>query len=237
MSRYSRVMLKISGEALGGDAGDGFDQEAVLRIASEVRDVASAGVELAIVVGAGNFLRGREAAEMGIERGTADYMGMLATILNALALQSAVETMGYATRVLSAIDASQVVEPYIRRRAQRHMEKGRVVILAGGTGNPYCTTDTAAALRAVELGCDVLMKATKVDGIYSADPMKFPDANRYEKLTYKQALDQDLKIMDATAFTMCRENALPIIVYSLKQPGKTLEAIAGKNVGTTVTEE
>ena len=237
MAIYSRVMLKLSGEAFGGEAGRGFDRVAIQALAREIRDVVAAGVELAIVVGAGNFLRGSDCEAMGIERGTADYMGMTATILNALALQSAVEGMGYGTRVLSAIEADKVAEPYIRRRAQRHMEKGRVVILAGGTGNPYCTTDTAAALRAVELGCAVVLKATKVDGVYTADPVKEPSAMKYDRLTFGQALRENLRVMDATAFTLCRENGVPIVVYSLKTPGNTIKAATGKTVGTVVEGE
>lgn len=234
MSIYGRVMLKLSGEALGGTNGRGFDREAIERIAGEIREIAAAGIELAIVVGGGNFLRGSECSDMGIERGTADYMGMTATILNALAIQSAIEGKGCNTRVLSAIQANQMCEPYIRRRALRHMDKGRVVILAGGTGNPYYTTDTAAALRAIELGCKVVLKATKVDGIYTADPMKNPNAMRYDTVTYSQALRENLRIMDATAFTMCREHGLPIIVFSLGVPGNTINAAMGKPVGTIV---
>lgn len=234
MPIYSRIMLKLSGEALGGEAGVGLDETAIGAIANEIREIAAAGVETAVVVGAGNFLRGATVTKMGIERGTADYMGMMATVINALALQSAIEARGYATRVLSAIQSQQVAECYIRRRAIRHMEKGRVVILAGGTGNPYFTTDTAAALRATELGCNVLFKATKVDGIYTADPMKDSTATRYDKLTYQEAIERNLKVMDATAFTLCRENNLPIMVYSIKEPGNTLKAIKGKAVGTVV---
>ncbi len=237
MATFGRVLLKISGEALGGDRGEGLDRNALMMVAGEIREVAAAGIELAVVVGAGNFVRGRESAELGIERGTADYMGMTATILNALALQSAIEGMGYATRVLSAIEANQVAEPYIRRRAMRHMEKGRVVILAGGTGNPYYTTDTAAASRAVELGCKAVLKATKVDGIYTEDPVKNPNAIRYEKLSFNQAIREKLAIMDATAFTMCRENNMPIIVYSLKKPGNTLKIVKGEAIGTRVEGE
>ncbi len=231
---YTRVLLKLSGEVLGGESGQGLDKEAIHVIAAEVRDIAAAGLEMAVVIGAGNFLRGGTCSELGIERTTADYMGMLATLLNGMALQSAIEVMGYPTRVMSAIDARQVVEPYIRRRALRHMEKGRVVILAGGTGNPYCTTDTAAALRATELGCDVLLKATKVDGIYDADPAKDPKATRFERITYDQAIESHLKVMDATAFTLCRENKMPIVVYSLKEPGNTIKAAKGEPVGTIV---
>lgn len=237
MATYNRVLLKISGEALGGDRGSGFDKDALQMVAGEVRDACTAGIELVVVVGAGNFMRGSECEALGIERGTADYMGMTATILNALALQSSIEAMGYATRVLSAIKADQVVEPYIRRRAKRHMEKGRVVIIAGGTGNPYYTTDTAAALRAIELDCKIILKATKVDGIYTADPLKNPNAMKYDKISYSQAIRENLRIMDATAFTMCREHAIPIIVYSLKKPGNTIKAAMGKTVGTLVEGE
>ncbi len=237
MAIYSRVMLKLSGEALGGEAGSGLDQQVIQTIAQEVREVAAAGFELALVVGGGNFIRGAVTAGMGLERGTADYMGMLATVINALALQSAVEALGYPTRVLSAVEMPQVAEPYIRRRALRHMEKGRVIILAGGTGNPYFTTDTAAALRATELGCDVLLKATKVDGVYTADPVLDPNAVRYDRLTFDQALRDRLKVMDATSFTLCRENNLPVIVFSLFQSGCALRAIRGEPVGTLVTNE
>jgi len=231
---YSRVMLKLSGEAFRGDDGQNLDSAAVQHIANEVRDVAAAGVELAIVIGGGNFIRGANMAKMGVERGTADYMGMLATLINGMALQAVVESMGYPTRVLSAIDARQVVEPYIRRRAIRHMEKGRVVILAGGTGNPYFTTDTAAALRATELGCNIFLKATKVDGIYNCDPLKDEKAQRYPRLTYTQALRDNLRIIDATAFALCRENKMPIVVYSYRVAGNTLRAIKGEAVGTVV---
>jgi len=234
MPIYSRVMLKISGEALGGGVGRGLDRSALNHVTSEIRDVAAAGVEIAIVVGGGNFLRGGDCHQLGIESGTADYMGMTATILNALALQSAIEGVGYPTRVLSAIEARQVCEPYVRRRALRHMEKGRVVILAGGTGNPGCTTDTAAALRAVELGCKVVLKATQVDGIYTADPRKNPGAMRYPHISYTQAINENLRVMDATAFTVCREHQLPLVVYSIVEPGATLKAAAGKPIGTLV---
>lgn len=237
MPRYGRILLKVSGEALGGDAGSGFDKASIQMMASEVKDVCDAGVELALVVGAGNFVRGADAADMGIERATVDYMGMTATILNALALQSAIEALGYSTRVLSAIEADQVVEPYIRRRAQRHMEKGRVIILAGGTGNPYCTTDSAAALRAIELDCKAILKATKVDGIYTADPLKHPDAKKYDRVSYEQAIREHLKIMDANAFTMCEEHHIPIIVYSMKTPGNTIKAARGEHVGTLVDRD
>ncbi len=235
MGSYQRVMLKLSGEALGGEAGQGFDQKAVEAIAAEVKDVAEAGYQVGVVVGGGNFMRGSQITSIGVERGTGDYMGMLSTIINALALQSVIEGMGQPTRVLSAIETQPVAEPYIRRRAIRHMEKGRVIILAGGTGNPYFTTDTAASLRAIELDCDALFKGTKVDGIYTADPAKDPAAKKYESLTYDMCLEQNLKIMDATAFTMCRENSLPIVVYSIREKGSTLSAVKGNKIGTTVT--
>ncbi len=231
---YKRVMLKLSGEALGGEAGAGLDQKAITAIAGEVRDAAAAGVEIALVVGGGNFLRGSQVTSLGIERGTGDYMGMMATMINALALQSVIEGLGFPTRVCSALHSQMVAEAYIRRRAIRHMEKGRIVILAGGTGNPYFTTDTAASLRAVELGCEVLLKATKVDGIYTADPLKDPNARKYETLTYNECLEQNLRVMDATAFTMCRENKLPIVVYSIRQPGATMQAVKGEKIGTLV---
>ncbi len=235
MGSYQRVMLKLSGEALGGESGQGFDQKAVESIAAEVKEVSEAGYQVAVVIGGGNFMRGTQITSIGIERGTGDYMGMLSTIINAMALQSVIEAMGQPVRVLSAIETQPVAEPYIRRRAIRHMEKGRVVILAGGTGNPYFTTDTAASLRAVELDCDALFKGTKVDGIYTADPAKDPSAKKYETITYDMCLEQNLKIMDATAFTMCRENALPIVVYSINEKGATLSAIKGNKIGTTVT--
>ncbi len=235
MGSYQRVMLKLSGEALGGEVGQGFDQKAVEAIAAEVKDVAEAGYQVGVVVGGGNFMRGSQITSIGVERGTGDYMGMLSTIINALALQSVIEGMGQPTRVLSAIETQPVAEPYIRRRAIRHMEKGRVIILAGGTGNPYFTTDTAASLRAIELDCDALFKGTKVDGIYTADPAKDPTAKKYESLTYDMCLEQNLKIMDATAFTMCRENSLPIVVYSIREKGSTLSAVKGNKIGTTVT--
>lgn len=237
MATFNRILLKVSGEALGGDSGTGFDKDSIQLVAGEIRDVCATGIELAVVVGAGNFVRGTESDTLGIERGTVDYMGMTATILNALALQSAIESLGYSTRVLSAIEADQVVEPYIRRRAQRHMEKGRVVILAGGTGNPYCTTDTAAALRAVELGCKAILKATKVDGIYTADPVKNPNALKYDRISYGQAIRENLQIMDSSAFHMCQEHNIPIVVYSLKVPGNTMKAATGKPVGTVVEGE
>ncbi|MDR2391552.1 MAG: UMP kinase [Planctomycetota bacterium] len=237
MGTYQRILLKLSGEALGGESANGFDKAAIQMAAGEIRDVRAAGIELAVVVGAGNFVRGTESSSLGIERATADYMGMTATLLNALALQSAVEAIGYATRVLTAIQADQVAERYIRRRAMRHMEKGRVVILAGGTGNPFCTTDTAAALRAAELDCEAILKATKVDGVYTADPVGNPNAFRYDRISYSQAMRENLRVMDSTAFTMCREQGIPIIVYSMKTPGNTIKAATGQAIGTFVGGE
>lgn len=235
MQGYKRVMLKLSGEALGGEAGQGFDPKTVNAITEEVVQLVNNGVEVAIVIGGGNFLRGTEITSIGVERGTGDYMGMMATIINALALQGVIENAGCATRVLSALPVLQVSEQYIRRRAMRHMEKGRVVILAGGTGNPYFTTDTAAALRAVELECDVLLKGTKVDGIYNADPKKDPEAVKYESLSYNTCLQENLRVMDATAFTLCRENSLPIIVFKLDEKGAALQAAKGEKIGTLVS--
>jgi uridylate kinase len=229
-----RVLLKLSGEVFGGASGAGLDKDALQTLASELTSVVETGVQLAVVVGGGNILRGAH-NEMGIERTTGDYMGMMATIINAMALQSAIENLGTPCRVVSAIETPQVCEFFIRRRAMRHMEKGRVVILAGGTGNPYFTTDTAAALRASELGCEVLLKATKVDGIYSADPATDPTARRYEEITFQDCINKNLRVMDQTAFSLCRENDLPIIVFSILEPGNILRAVAGQaEVGTRV---
>ncbi|NQT88110.1 UMP kinase [bacterium] len=233
--KYKRVLLKISGESLCREGGSGLDRKAALSIAVQCRDVTELGVELAIVVGGGNFIRGQILAREGISRATADYMGMLSTVLNALALMDALESLGVVTRVQTAITMAEVAEPYIRRRAIRHLEKGRVVILAGGTGNPYFTTDTTAALRATELGAQVLLKGTKVDGIYTADPKTDPTATRFEQLTYTECLDGDLRVMDATAFTMCRENRMPILVFNLMEPGNVERVIRGEPIGTLVT--
>lgn len=233
-SIYKRVMLKISGEVLGGESGHGLDKDALTELAKQVKDVADTGVQLAIVVGGGNILRGAQNA-MDIERTTGDYMGMLATIINALALQAAIENLDQSCRVLSAIETRKVSEFFIRRRAIRHMEKGRVIILAGGTGNPYFTTDTAAALRATELDCEVLLKATKVNGIYSADPAKDTSATRYEKISFQECISQKLGVMDQTAFSLCMENKLPILVFSMKEKGNILRAVEGDtSVGTIV---
>src|SRR5271154_6050132 len=215
--KYRRVLLKISGEALMGEREYGQDPGVVARIASEVQAVHGLGVEVCLVIGGGNIFRGLAGAASGIERATADYMGMLATVINSLAMQSALERLGVATRVLSAIPMSTVCEPYIRRRAVRHMEKGRVVIFGAGTGNPFFTTDTAAALRASEMGCDALLKGTKVDGVYSADPNKVADAVRYERLTYLEVLARDLQVMDAAAIALARESKIPILVFSITE--------------------
>ncbi len=233
---YPRVVLKISGEALAGPDKTGLHTDTLNYIAQEVAAVHGAGVETAIVVGGGNLLRGDVfSRQAGIERGVADQMGMLATMMNALALQSAIEGRGVPTRVQSAVVASQVAEPFIRRRAIRHLEKGRVVVFAGGTGNPYFTTDTAAVLRALEIGASCLLKATKVDGVYDKDPMKFGDAKRYQRLNYTEAIEKRLGVMDQTAFTMCREHRLPVIVLDVNHEGYMLRAVRGEAVGTLVT--
>ena len=234
--RYKRVLLKISGEGFCQPGGSGIDHDQLLSIAHQCRDVNQLGVELAIVVGGGNFIRGQVMARRGVGRATADYMGMLATVLNALALMDALESLGVVTRVQTAIHMADVAEPYIRRRAIRHLEKGRVVILAAGTGNPYFTTDTTAALRATELGAEVLLKATKVDGVYSADPRKDPDAKLYRELAYMDCLERNLRVMDATAIALCRENHLPIVVFNLFVPGNVQRVICGDPIGTLVSE-
>ncbi|ACI98620.1 MULTISPECIES: UMP kinase [Rhodospirillales] len=235
--RYRRVLLKISGEALMGDRDYGLDPQVVDRVADEVRAVIAMGVEVCLVIGGGNIFRGISAAATGMERATADYMGMLATVMNSLAVQNALEKVGVQTRVQSAIPMASVCEPYIRRRAVRHMEKGRVVIFAAGTGNPFFTTDTAAALRASEMGCDALLKGTKVDGVYSADPKKHQDATRYDRLSYLQVLSQDLQVMDASAISLARENRIPILVFSIHTDGAFAEVMAGRGKFTIITEE
>jgi uridylate kinase len=236
-ARYRRVLLKISGEALMGDQEYGLDSAVVNRIAAEVKSVHDLGVQICLVIGGGNIFRGVAGAARGMERATADYMGMLATVMNSLGMQSALERLDIVTRVQSAITMQAVCEPYIRRRAIRHMEKGRVVIFAAGTGNPFFTTDTAAALRASEMGCDALLKATKVDGVYSADPKKVPDARRFERLTYLEVLSRDLQVMDATAISLARENRIPILVFSIHNPGGFADVVAGKGLFTIITEE
>ncbi|HUG48341.1 MAG TPA: UMP kinase [Candidatus Limnocylindria bacterium] len=232
--RYRRIVLKVSGEALLGRLSYGVDPEMCAFIARQVGEVRGLGVEVALVVGGGNIFRGLAASAKGMERSTADYIGMLATVMNALALQDALEKAGIETRVLSAIAMNEVAEPYIRRRAMRHLEKGRVVILAAGTGNPYFTTDTAAALRAVEIGAQVLLKATKVDGVYDDDPFTNPNARRHERLSYDQMIDDRLAVIDATAVTLCMENDLPIVVFDLNEPGHIRAAALGEPVGTLI---
>lgn len=233
--RFRRILLKLSGEALGGEAGQGISPEVIRDMAEQVREVRALGVEVVIVVGGGNIFRGISGSERGIERATGDYMGMLATVINALALQDALEKIGVATRVQSAITMSQVAEPFIRRRAVRHLEKGRVVIFGGGTGNPYFSTDTAAALRANEIGAEVILKATKVDGIYDSDPKKNPKAKRFSHITYLDALQRQLKVMDSTAFSLCMDNKMPIIVFDLFKPHNIKRVVLGEKVGTLVS--
>jgi|SRR5579862_2028798 len=235
--KYRRVLLKLSGEALMGEQGHGIDPETISRIAAEVRSVHALGVQVAMVVGGGNIFRGIAGAAAGMDRATGDFMGMLATIINSLALQSALERLGVQTRVQSAIPMQTVCEPYIRRRAIRHMEKGRAVIFAAGTGNPFFTTDTAAALRASETECDALLKATKVDGVYSADPKKDAKAERYDKLTYLEVLSRDLQVMDAAAISLARENRIPILVFSIHDKGGFAEVVSGRGRFTIITEE
>src|ERR1043166_4499202 len=235
-TKYKRVLLKLSGEALMGDQGFGIDPQIVLRIASEIRDIHSLGVQVAVVIGGGNIFRGIKASEEGFDRVTADHMGMLATVINALAIQDALEKMNVYTRVQSAIEMRQVAEMYIRRRAVRHLEKKRVVIFAAGTGNPYFSTDTTAALRAMEIKAEVILKATKVDGVYSADPKKTPDATRFDKITYQEVLEKQLKVMDASAVSLCMDNNLPIMVFNMQTSGNIVKAVCGDlSIGTMVT--
>jgi uridylate kinase len=233
---YKRVLLKLSGEALMGRRDYGLDNDTVRAIATDIGDVVGMGVEVCLVIGGGNIFRGVSGAASGMERAQADYIGMLATVMNALAMQSALEQRGTSTRVQSAIPMSSVCEPYIRRRAERHMEKGRVVIFAAGTGNPYFTTDTAAALRANEMHCDALLKGTQVDGVYSADPRKVPDAQRYDQLTYLDVLANDLKVMDAAAISLARENTLPILVFNIHAPGAFAAVMRGEGRFTRIVE-
>lgn len=235
--RYKRILLKLSGEALMGEKGYGIDPDTVYYMAEEVKKTFDLGVEIAVVIGGGNIFRGVEAAEQGIERATADYMGMLATVINALAFQNALEKLGVSTRVQSAIEMRELAEPYIRRKAIRHLEKGRVVIFAAGTGNPYFTTDTAAALRAIEIGADVILKGTKVDGIYSSDPVRDPKAKKFETLTYMDVIRNSLKVMDSTAITLCMDNNLPIIVFNMKQKDNLKKIILGDKIGSIVLKE
>jgi uridylate kinase len=232
---YGRVLLKLSGEALMGDQPFGIDPAVATQIAKEVAEIQQLGVQTAVVIGGGNLFRGLAASAKGMDRATADYMGMLATVINALALQDALEQQGVDTRVVTAIEMRAVAEPFIRRRAIRHLEKGRVVVLGAGTGNPFFSTDTAAALRAMELKAEVILKATKVDGIYDADPMLEPTATRFDRISYLQVLEQGLKVMDATAISLCMDNRLPIVVFNLRTPGNIKRAIVGEAVGSLVT--
>jgi len=232
---YKRILLKLSGEALMGDQNYGIDPAIATRIAQDIAEIQALGVQTAVVIGGGNIFRGLAASARGMDRSTGDYMGMLATVINALALQDALEHNGVATRVLTAIEMRAVAEPFIRRRAVRHLEKGRVVVFAAGTGNPYFTTDTAAALRAMEMKAEVILKGTKVDGIYTADPVKDPDATRYDTISYLQVLQQRLQVMDATAISLCMDNKLPILVFNLKTPGNIRRVVMGETIGTLVT--
>jgi uridylate kinase len=236
-ARYGRVLLKLSGEALMGEQQYGIDPAVTIQVAKEIAEVCSFGVQVGVVIGGGNLFRGLAASARGMDRATADYMGMLATVINGLALQDSLEKAGITTRVLTAIEMRAVAEPFIRRRAIRHMEKGRVVVFAAGTGNPYFTTDTAAALRAMEIKADVILKGTKVDGIYTADPMLHPTATKFERISYIKVLEQGLKVMDATAISLCMDNKLPIVVFNLRTAGNLRRVIAGETVGTTVTAE
>ena len=232
--RFNRILVKLSGEALMGQGQFGIDPDTVARVAGEILAAKQAGHELCLVVGGGNIFRGLAAAAKGFDRTSADYMGMLATVMNALAVQNALEQIGVDTRVQSAIPMATVCEPYIRRRAMRHMEKGRIVIFAAGTGNPFFTTDSAAALRAAEMGCDALFKGTSVDGVYDADPKQVAGAKRYEKLSFNKVLGDDLKVMDAAAVALCRDNGIPIVVFNIRQPGNLAEVLAGRGTATIV---
>ncbi len=234
--QYKRILLKLSGEVLAGEEGYGIDSKALLKISKEIKDVWELGVEVAIVIGGGNIFRGISGTETGIDRATGDYMGMLATLINALALQSALEKLGVPTRVMTPFEIRQLAEPYIRRRAVRHLEKKRVVIFAGGTGNPFFTTDTAAALRAAEINADVILKATKVDGVYDKDPVKFSDAAKFDKISYIEVLEKGLKVMDSTSISLCMDNGIPIIVFSVLESGNIKKVVLGKKVGTLVGE-
>jgi len=235
-NKYKRVLLKLSGEVLMGKGAYGIDPDTINRLAAELIEVANSGVELAIVIGGGNIFRGNMGTASGMDRASADYMGMMATVMNAIGLQDALERQGADVRVISALHIKEVAEPYIRRRAVRHLEKGRILIFAAGTGNPYFTTDTAASLRAMEIQADVVLKGTKVSGVYSADPMKDPDAVRYDTVTFTEALTKQLGVMDATALSLCRDNDMPIVVFNVTKSGEMLKAVAGEAVGTLVKE-
>ncbi|NWF38678.1 UMP kinase [Mariprofundus sp. NF] len=233
---YKRVMLKLSGEVLMGETAFGVDPDTINRLAREIIEVQQAGIELAIVIGGGNIFRGMSGTASGMDRASADYMGMLATVMNSIALQDAIERNGATVRVISALHIREIAEPYIRRRAVRHLEKGRILIFAAGTGNPYFTTDTAASLRAMEIQADAVVKGTKVDGVYTSDPAKNPDATRYDTLTFTEALTKRLGVMDATAMSLCRDNHMPIVVFDVTTPGQMLRAVSGEPVGTLVQE-
>ena len=234
---YKKILLKLSGEALMGEQEFGISSDVITSYAKQIKEISDLGVEVSIVIGGGNIFRGISGAAQGVDRVTGDHMGMLATVINSLALQNSIEKLGVPTRVQTAIEMPKVAEPFIKRRAQRHLEKGRVVIFGAGTGNPYFTTDTAAALRAIEMETDVVIKATKVDGIYDKDPVKYPDAKKYETVTYNEVLAKDLKVMDATAISLCRENKLPIIVFNSLIEGNLKKVIMGEHIGTTVVAD
>ena len=231
---FSRVLLKLSGEVLANKYGFGIDPEKVAYLAEQINPIYKSNIDIGLIIGAGNIFRGMEAAAGGMDRVTGDYLGMLATIMNAIALQDSLEKIGCQTRTLSAINVTQIAEPYIRRRAIRHMEKGRIVIIAGGTGNPFFTTDSAAALRATELGSDILLKGTKVDGVYNKDPEKYTGAKKYKKLSYKKVMQDNLRVMDMTAITLCKENNIPINVFNIKNSGDLLDIVMGSKIGTTI---
>jgi len=233
---YKRVLLKLSGEVLMGSSGFGIDQKTVDSLACEISEIQNLGAQIALVIGGGNIFRGLQGAASGMDRAAGDYMGMLATVINSLALQDSLERHNAVTRVMSAIEMKQIAEPYIPRRAIRHLEKGRIVIFAAGTGNPYFSTDTAASLRAMEISAEAILKGTKVDGVYDKDPMVYSDAKRFEKVSYIEVLKRDLKVMDSTAISMCRDNSLPLVVFDFTKPGNTLRAVCGENIGTIVGE-
>ena len=235
LPRYKRILLKLSGEALMGEDNFGMDPKVIAQYASDIKEITSLGVQVAVVIGGGNIYRGMNEAETGIERAHGDYMGMLATVINGMALQASLEKIGVFTRLQSAIKMEQIAEPYIRRRAIRHLEKGRVVIFGAGTGNPYFTTDTAGSLRAIEINADVILKGTRVDGIYTADPEKDPSATKYDTISFQECLSKNLRVMDMTAFTLCMENKLPIIVFDMNRPDNLKRVVAGEKVGTIVT--
>ncbi|MFI5153316.1 MAG: UMP kinase [Chitinophagales bacterium] len=236
LPKYKRILLKLSGEALMGDKSFGLDNLVIARYAQDIKSIVDLGVQVAVVIGGGNIYRGMNESETGIERAHGDYMGMLATVINGMAMQAGLERIGVFTRLQSAIKMEQIAEPYIRRRAIRHVEKGRVVIFGAGTGNPYFTTDTAGSLRAIEISADVILKGTRVDGIYSADPEKDPDAKKFEKITFQECISKNLRVMDMTAFTLCMENHLPIIVFDMNKPGNLLKVVTGERVGTLVKD-